>query len=646
MNKLASIATNFWNKINNRRKQDVLFNIFCISTFCLFWIALFCEVFIAEFKPGSLYLMGMVVSLYANICLYLLIFAIFRKLGVVLKRMELIITLCIMVISVTMLLYSVMTRRYLYFWDYHTYYNLTLDLLNNYTNGFFRGTVKVWLSSYDDYSSFISLFTMFFFGFTTHTNNAFCGSLGFTVLCPFILVATGLIKKTYILLGVKGKSRIFATVFALGSLLCMPHLYFSIYHSMPDMFGLVFALLIILLTCDYQFDKVDRERWFYIWFITICLIFSRRWYAFWVVAFYFIFALYVFFRLLVKRDCESRVCVKNLIIFGCISIIAAIIFLLPMVIRVVGSNYVADYSSWKFDTLSQNFVTHFKHIGFVLVSLILVGYVIGILKTTSRQLAIINLACWFLPLCLFHRIQSADYHQLLMLAPSTIVGIILFSGILFSLRQIILQNILGFIILGFSIVNMMSAFYPPYKKAIPFVSDTSLLLDNRTDDVVIDVINQWILQYCNTEENGVYMIPHNSMYCPDIFIWRNMPDRSIMNVLPYGADVLSLHWFPEQLLSARFIITAEPLGQSGGSMAPRINQVVHELLPEGVFSEIERFDMGNGYNIVILERQRDVTTHEIDKYLDAFADVISLYPDHYAVLFDWRNRITADTLNL
>lgn len=610
---------------------DKLGRLFIVATIILVICGFGYDLTNLIFDLDNSYFLGFIVSLYSNFCLYLLFAAVFRKCKIKFTKSEIVITAIAAITMGSLLIYSTLTRHYLYFWDYTTYYSNTLDCFETFDKGFIWGLAKVWWSSNWDYSWFINLFSMFFFSFTTLSNNAFCASLSFSILLPFVISLSAFIVKIMNVFSLKGFPRIISLFVSLLLVACQPQLYFTIYHSMPDMFGLVFALLLGCCLVDYDFSKSDYERWFYIWFSTIALIFTRRWYAFYVVSFWGIYALSFFVRSISRKE---KAKIRNLIIFAIISIVLAVVFLSPMVIKVLNKSYVTDYASWKSDTLGQNIITYFKHCGYLMVSISILSYIIILIKRKLNEYDISNFICLILPLCLFHIIQSADYHQLLILAPSMIIGTILLPILIFNFGFSALGYGSSICLILISILNMTNAHKENDKLFLPHLSDATLVLPYRSDYEMIDVVNEWIIDNSN-KYGDVYMIPHNGMYCPDIFRKKHLPNTAVLDLLPYGADVVSAHFFPIEILSSKFVLTAEPLGQGGNSIAPRIDSVVHELIDEGYYSLVETFDMQNGYQLLAYKRIKDADEYERSLYIEYFSDLIEQYPENYRALVSY-----------
>ena len=615
-------------KITRKMKSDRLFSVFIFATLGILIYGIIIDLIKLVFHSDFFHLSAIISSLYANICLYLFVLLIIRKCKVSFSRIGIFITTCFIALAVGVFLYSVFTRHYLYFWDYSTYYKNTIQNIKNFDREFFSGWVLVWGSSYQDYSNLIGLMAIFFYSLTSGTNNAFCGSLAFSVLIPFIISVSVVALKIIDKLGLKGGKRYIALSISLFCVCCQPQLYFSLYHSMPDLFGLVFALLLASSLIGYSLEEKDSERWLIMFVSTVFMIFARRWYVFYVISIWGVYVLIVLLRAMKIHDVKT---IKILFKFAGLSIFFAALFLSPMVIRVLGKNYVTDYSSWKWDTTTQNITTYIKHCGALMFVICVAGYIMYFIRKGFDLFILSSFVSVLLPLFLFHIIQTADYHQLLILAPSMIVGTVLFAACVCAIINKIIMWFFVFLITVASAGNLYNAF-SNHQIFRPLLTDTSLLLPYREDYEMIDVINDWIADHSN-KYGDVYMIPHNVMYCPDIFRNKNLPSYEITDLLPYGADVVSAHDFPLEVLTARYVLTSNPLGQEGTSMAPRINQVFLQLVNEGYFSLEKEFDMHNGYKIEAYKRVKEFDDNELASYRTAFEDLIELFPYHYNALY-------------
>ena len=81
---------------------------------------------------------------------------------------------------------------------------------------------------------------------------------------------------------------------------------------------------------------------------TAAIILSRRWYLYFVVGYYFAYAVLVLASSAriakVGRKQEALLQVRNLILFGLMSMVAMVILLWPLVSHILGYDYADHYS--------------------------------------------------------------------------------------------------------------------------------------------------------------------------------------------------------------------------------------------------------------------------------------------------------------
>ena len=113
--------------------------------------------------------------------------------------------------------------------------------------------------------------------------------------------------------------------------------------AQPDWFGLIFAFMLMLLTLDYRFDGIDLPRYLLIFAATAGIILTRRWYLYFVVGYYFSYALLLFVSSakLAKQGQKGLALrrVRNLILFGVCAMAAMVVLLWPIVSKILAINY-------------------------------------------------------------------------------------------------------------------------------------------------------------------------------------------------------------------------------------------------------------------------------------------------------------------
>ncbi len=144
------------------------------------------------------------------------------------------------------------------------------------------------------------------------------------------------------------KNRFYHFLIGFSWVLTFPFLRKSAMLAQPDWFGLIFAFAILLLTLDYRFEKLEPGRFALIFLATAAIILTRRWYLYFVVGYYFSYALLLFVssgKLAKAGDKALALCrVRNLVLFGLCAMVAMVALLWPMVSKILAFDYSDRYS--------------------------------------------------------------------------------------------------------------------------------------------------------------------------------------------------------------------------------------------------------------------------------------------------------------
>ena len=143
----------------------------------------------------------------------------------------------------------------------------------------------------------------------------------------------------------------------------------------PDWFGLIFAFMLLLLTLDHRFDRIDLPRYLLIFAATAGVILTRRWYLYFVVGYCFAYVLLLVVSSvrLAKSGQQSRAVHRlvRLAVFGLCAAGAMVLLLLPMVRKILGFDYAGRYSYYNFGGITLELAAQTLRIG--LLNFILIG---------------------------------------------------------------------------------------------------------------------------------------------------------------------------------------------------------------------------------------------------------------------------------
>ena len=159
-----------------------------------------------------------------------------------------------------------------------------------------------------------------------------------------------------------------------------PYVYASVFS------GFYLAFMLLLLTLDYRFDRIDLPRYLLIFAATAGAILTRRWYLYFVVGYCFAYVLLLVVSSvrLAKSGQQSRA-VRRLVrlaVFGLCAAGAMVLLLLPMVRKILGFDYAGRYSYYNFGGITLELAAQTLRIG--LLNFILIG--MGLWFAAKRRL--------------------------------------------------------------------------------------------------------------------------------------------------------------------------------------------------------------------------------------------------------------------
>ena len=379
---------------------------------------------------------------------------------------------------------------------------------------------------------------------------------------------------------------------------------------------------------------------------TAAIILSRRWYLYFVVGYYFAYAALVLVRSVrtarAGQKKQARAQVRNLVLFGLMSMVAMLILLWPMVRKILGYDYAGRYAYYNFGGLTLELAAQALRIG--LLNFILIG--LGLWSTAKRRLPALPClagAELMISLLLFIRVQNSGSHQMLLFLPGWLL--LFLTGAAALAEGISRHRAAKVVFWVFTLVFAVSVRCSPLTVvAMPgflvdhfplavtkeFVRLDKLIYD-RKDLPQIKAIANWIDTHC-TEGEISYMIPHDMLYCSDHFKNCLLPETPINDKLAFGFSVPGTHNFPMQFFEAKYVITADPFPQTfvgNGEMSHKLNEMFLAVRDE-YFAQEATFDMGNGTTFTIWRRTVAPTRAEVEYYLSAFKEEDAKYPEMFS----------------
>lgn len=597
----------------------------------------------AQAAPGSGFFFPLV-SLWCNLALFACVLLVLRVAGVKFDLFHKAVIVGLWAAALLYFFWALDRRSFVYIWDYFNYINKQYSAEAAFLQGPAAGFQYIFGSFAEDYTNFITLFLDFPFCLSDRTGDNFAFCQVFSILPMLLVLLAGLTIKVGQMLRVKNRF----WYFLMGFSWCItfPFLRMSAMLGQPDWFGLIFGFSILLLTLDFRFEKLEPLRFCLLFAATAAIILSRRWYLYLVVGYYFAYAVLVLVSSVriarAGQKPQALMQVRNLVLFGLMSMVAMLILLWPMVRKILGFDYAGRYSYYNFGGLTLELAAQALRIG--LLNFILIG--LGLWFAAKRRLPALPClagAELLISLLLFIRVQNSGSHQMLLFLPGWLL--LFLTGAAALAEGIQKHRELKLFYWVFTLVFAVSVRCSPLTVvAMPgFLVDhfpleatsefvrLDKLIYNRKDLPQIKAIANWIDTHCAEGELS-YMIPHDMLYCPDHFKNCLLPETPINDKLAFGFSVPGTHNFPMQFFEAKYVLTADPFPQTfvgNGELSHKLNERFLAVRDE-YFTQEATFDMGNGTTFTIWRRTASPTRAEVEYYLSAFTEEDAQYPEMFS----------------
>lgn len=480
-----------------------------------------------------------------------------------------------------------------------------------------------------DYKMFMNLFISVPYLFTGRSINAFMVCYAITCFVPMWFA---------LLMGAKYLAQqLPACHTALYYPLCMavmvlwPMFLWPATHGMPDAFGLTFAAVIALLCADYQFETLPWPRLLAIFAATFALILTRRWYMFWILAFYAVYVLAVLVGAVRRKTLGSTL--KHMLLFGVPSAVIIVGALLPTFKTILTTDYADIYGAYYGGGFGNNCLGQLRTQGLIWLVLCAAGLVWLLYCRSTRAQAIVAAAASLGAMVLFTRTQSLGDHQSLILAP---FYLLMLFGLCAKLTQQKakpwLRNAAAGVLAVFLVVNFGNALRLPGKNVQTLaLSSESLDLTRRTDLAQMRAVTDFVLEHC-TEEQTVYINMDSNGYSGTTFAYSDPAHPQLQTMILWESSVPSTHGFPTGIWTSEYVMVTDRVDE-GGIVGP-INAALRTQSPAAVHYEyVTEFPL-DGITLYCYRRTARPDAEEADYFKQVFAEYDARWPEIFSQRID------------
>ena len=476
-----------------------------------------------------------------------------------------------------------------------------------------------------DYKMFMNLFISVPYLFTGRSINAFMVCYAITCFVPMWFA---------LLMGAKYLAQqLPACHTALYYPLCMavmvlwPMFLWPATHGMPDAFGLTFAAVIALLCADYRFETLPWPRLLAIFAATFALILTRRWYMFWILAFYAVYVLAVLVGAVRRKTLGSTL--KHMLLFGVPSAVIIVGALLPTFKTILTTDYADIYDAYYGGGFGNNCLGQLRTQGLIWLVLCAGGLVWLLYCRSTRAQAIVAAAASLGAMVLFTRTQSLGDHQSLILAP---FYLLMLFGLCAKLTQQKakpwLRNAAAGVLAVFLVVNFGNALRLPGKNVRTLaLSSESLDLTRRTDLAQMRAVTDFVLEHC-TEDQTVYINMDSNGYSGTTFAYSDPAHPQLQTMILWESSVPSTHGFPTGIWTSEYVMVTDRVDE-GGIVGP-INAALRTQSPAAIHYEyVTEFPL-DGITLYCYRRTARPDAEEADYFKQVFAEYDARWPEIFS----------------
>ena len=497
------------------------------------------------------------------------------------------------------LVYFHFENHAVYTYDYAGYYIKSLELVKMFWENPEHIFIKVYSTINSiDYSYLPSLFN--FYGLLI--NNSFW----FYCVINFVLF---LLPTVFLLLIIYYKY--FDSLYIPQIILCSFYpLWLTILYGKVDVLGLFPLLIFYTIAIFDDFEKVDLKDTLILNFLTLLLMFERRWYLYALVGVYLAYMIKgIIYAHKTKTWLKSAF---KFILSGIVALLILLIFFEGFYKNVMMANNEEAYSFWN---RSGKLIATINFYSPIICVLMLYGFIKLFLK--DKEKAILFMILLVVPTCLFWITQSFDYHHYLIICLSFLI---LFTYGISSFNFVKYGQV---VILLLCFVQMANIFT---ESDIPFFTNIKKRLeDNPYKEELVDIA-EYLKEVSSDEFIYTYVATGNNYLCDDAIKNSLLPDIDFPNIVSYVFDIRD--GFPKDFSYIRYFVLSDPILYLDENYQHMYDIITKAIISDENISKIfelrKEFILEDNTKVYIYEKVGEYTM-DMKEYF--YKEMLKYYPD-------------------
>ena len=531
-------------------------------------------------------------------------------------------------------------EQFIYYWDFSGFWRRQLEVMNFFRNNVNQLIPYVYKTLlFEEYSSFPQLFLIPHILLIGETYPRFVLAMVNTFLVPSQILL-------YVwVLGYLNSLRIDGITAKISIGVCILFFtgnYLPLILGYVGSAGLLWIIIVSILMTKNNDEKIDPLRFILIGIIMVFLVFIRRWFAYYVLAFFMITPLSYIAHHLISKTLTSKkflLLLINLFISGMSSILILLIGFRPLISTFTQYDYKFAYQS-VYTGLGEAIPWLINYYSPFQAGLLLFGIMFGLSNKIIREHALFAFGTIVFVIVTFYQVQIFGSHhyyiinvfgQLLVL-----FGVIsLFSMIQSRPSKPIIVLILSILIMSnfFIVFLRQDTQLSIFLRSRFQVLSSSLNVPPRRSanvDVTRTIVED--LQRMTQAYEYIYVLAGSGNINDDMLRNALLPDQ--LNPLPTIEATKQLDTrdgVPKDFFIYTYIVVADPIQYHNGAPFQHVigelaNGMLNDPDLQPYYSSIRDYKLNNGeINVIVFKRIEDIPDSIKEKYRNLYRN---LYPDH------------------
>ena len=524
-------------------------------------------------------------------------------------------------------LYILNDEKYIYFYDYSNYWLKSIHYRDSITNHGFEVFNDIYKSvNKDQYNDFIALPI----GLISKTLGSEFRYFVFTSYFLYALPVAFLCSNLIIVF--KNKKEKIDLIAPFLILFFVP-LLLPIRFGFPDIAGLVpICIILNLFFKKPLFEKIDVKRFLFIGILLLIVLFSRRWYTFWVLSFFIINFTLLSFHSFYKKDYKIFIigCI-NLGISFCVFLILMLTFFFPFFQLTFLTDYRDIYSGYRMRDWDEHFASFFRRFGYSIIIIMILGVYGYLQKKLYYPIAylLFSVLLIFGTFITFNDFGPQHYYLV-------IIFIILINlGTFF-----ILKKSLKIFAITLFVILIFAGFYGNILSKGTFFSNNFFIKSNayridRPDFDQIQEIMDDVIKHYN-EGNYTYCLSNSPDLNYSLLQNVKLPQRiKASDGLLKSQNVDKRDSFPNDLFISKYILVTNPVQVHLNPKDQELIVFFNEEFKNGRFKNyfkiIKHYSLANNIKVTLLEKTKGFSSTDIDFIQNHFKKLYPDYPNMYDI---------------